>query len=158
MNLGSKALIEFGVDADRCWVSSRSVADAFDAGLLRAMGAAIDGAAVLDAMSNHGTLAVRAPWRHRVDRTFEAVERHRLSSLGDAKSPVVVVTANVTNSHKILPAPIGNFLLSGRTSLARPCRLLRRLGSFAGRALRRCLPAKLSAFTRRGVIFLVPAP
>src|SRR6476620_6178334 len=125
MNLGSKALIEFGVDADRCWVSSRSVADAFDAGLLRAMGAAIDGAAVLDAMSNHGTLAVRAPWRHRVDRTFEAVERHRVSSLGDAKSPVVVVTANVTNSHKILPAPIGNFLLSGRTSLARPCRLLR---------------------------------
>jgi len=109
MNLGSKALIEFGVDADRCWVSSRSVADAFDAGLLRAMGAAIDGAAVLDAMSNHGTLAVRAPGGHGVDCTLEAVERHRLSSLRDAKSLVVLVTANVTNSHEILPTPIGDF-------------------------------------------------
>ena len=141
MNLGSKALIEFGVDADRCWVSSRSVADAFDAGLLRAMGAAIDGAAVLDAMSNHGTLAVRAPWRHRLDRTFEAVERHRLSSLGDAKSPVVVVTANVTNSHKILPAPIVFCYQAARRLRVRAAFFADSDRSLAGRSADACPPS-----------------
>ena len=67
------------------------------------MGAAINGAAVLDAMPDDRTLAVRTPGRHRMDRTFEAVERHRFASLRDAKSFVVVVTAHVTNCHKILP-------------------------------------------------------
>jgi hypothetical protein len=66
------------------------------------MGAAIDRAAVRDAMSNHWTLAVRAPGRHRVDRTFEAVERHRLSSLRDPKGLVVIITADVTSCHEIL--------------------------------------------------------
>jgi hypothetical protein len=61
---------------------SRSFADPSDTGFLRAMGATIDRAAVLDAMTDDRTLAVCAaqlrPGRHRMDRTFEAVECHRL--------------------------------------------------------------------------------
>jgi hypothetical protein len=67
------------------------------------MGAAIDRAAVLDAMTDDRTLAVRTPRRHGMDRTFEAVERHRLSSLRDAKRLVVVITADVTSCHENLP-------------------------------------------------------
>ena len=73
------------------------------------MGAAINSAAILDTMPDDGTLTVGAAGGHRMDRTFEAVERHRLSSLRHAKSLVVVVTANVTNSHEILLTPIGDF-------------------------------------------------
>ena len=43
-----------------------------------------------------------APGRHRVDGTFEAVERHRLPSLRYAKGLVVFITAHVTNCHKII--------------------------------------------------------
>ena len=67
------------------------------------MGATIDRAPVLDAMPDGRTLAVRAPGRHRVDRTFEPVERHRLTSLRDAKGLVVVIAAHVTSCHEILP-------------------------------------------------------
>jgi hypothetical protein len=62
------------------------VADPFNARLLRAMSTAIDRTPSFNAMADHGTLAVRASGRHRVDRTFEAVERHRLTGLRDAKA------------------------------------------------------------------------
>lgn len=66
------------------------------------MGAAINRAAVLNAVSNHGTLAVRAPGGHGVDCTLEAVERHRLVTLRDAEGLVVIIAANVTGCHLIL--------------------------------------------------------
>ena len=87
---------------------SRSIANAFDARFLRTMSAAIDSAAILDTMADDRTLAMRAPGRHRVDRTFEAVECHRLTSLRDAKGLVVVVTAHVTSWMKsCIATPIG---------------------------------------------------
>jgi hypothetical protein len=63
------------------------------------MGTAIDSGTVLNAMPDDGTLAVRTPWRHRVDCTFEAVERHRLTSLRDVKGLVVIIAADVTGCH-----------------------------------------------------------
>ena len=67
------------------------------------MGAAIDGAAVFDAMPDDWTLAVDAPRRHRMDRAFEAVECHRLSSLHDLERLVVIVTAHIANRHEKTP-------------------------------------------------------
>ena len=43
-----------------------------------------------------------APGRHRVDGTFEAVERHRLTSLRYAKGLVVIIAAYVTSCHEVL--------------------------------------------------------
>jgi hypothetical protein len=60
------------------------------------MGAAIDSGAVLNAMPDDRALAVRTSRGHRVDYTFEAIERHRLTSLRDAKGLVVIVAADVT--------------------------------------------------------------
>ena len=71
-------------------------------GALRTVGAAIDSAAVLDTMSDDGTLTVGAARGHRVDRTFETVEGHRLASLRDPKGLVVVIAADVTGCHQIL--------------------------------------------------------
>jgi hypothetical protein len=43
--------------------------------VLCAMGATINRTARFDAVSNHVALTVSASWRHRVNRTFEAIER-----------------------------------------------------------------------------------
>jgi hypothetical protein len=86
------------------------------------MGAAIDGSTVLDAMPDDWTLAVDAPRRHRMDRAFEAVECHRLSSLRDAKGLVVIITTNVTSGHVTLRCKaIGDF---GNSQAARRFRVL----------------------------------
>ena len=82
---------------ERLAASSGAVANSFDAGLLGAVGAAINRAAVLDAVSNHGTLALRAPGGHGVDCALEAAERHRIVNLRDTEGLVVIIAANVTD-------------------------------------------------------------
>jgi hypothetical protein len=77
-------------------MSSRAVADSFDARLLRAMRSAIDGFAILDTMPDDGTLTVRTSRCHHVHRTFEVVERH---GWRDPKSLVVVIAAYITSAH-----------------------------------------------------------
>ena len=67
------------------------------------MGATINLTTGLNAMTDHGALAVRTTRRHCVNCTFEAVECHGLSGLGDLERLVVVVAADITNSHETLP-------------------------------------------------------
>jgi hypothetical protein len=67
------------------------------------MGAAIDGTPGLDAMTDHGALAVSTTRCHRMNGTFEAVECHRLSSLHDLERLVVIVTAHIANRHEKTP-------------------------------------------------------
>jgi len=67
------------------------------------MGATINLTTGLNAMTDHGALAVRTTRRHCVNCTFEAVECHGLSGLRDLERLVVVVAADITNSHGTLP-------------------------------------------------------
>lgn len=71
--------------------------------MLCAMGATINRTARFDAVPNHVALTVSASWRHRVNRTFEAIERQGFAGLRDSKSLVVVVTADIANRHVTLP-------------------------------------------------------
>ena len=64
------------------------------------MGATIDGTPSLNAMTDHGALAVRTTRRHCMNCIFEAVECHGLSSLRDLERLIVVVTAYITNGHE----------------------------------------------------------
>jgi hypothetical protein len=54
------------------------------------MGATINRTARFDAVPNHVALTVSASWRHRVNRTFEAIERQGFAGLRDSKGLVVV--------------------------------------------------------------------
>src|SRR5262249_25537795 len=67
------------------------------------MGATIYRTARFDAVPNHVALTVSASWRHRVNRTFEAIERQGFAGLRDSKGLVVVVTADIANRHVTLP-------------------------------------------------------
>ena len=67
------------------------------------MGATINLTTGLNAMTDHGALAVRTTRRHCVNCTFEAVECHGLLGLRDLERLVVVVAADITNSHETLP-------------------------------------------------------
>src|SRR5260221_8767506 len=63
------------------------------------MRAAIDPAALLDAMTNDAALAMGASRRQRRDRAFETVERQGLSLRQDLEALVVVVAANIARRH-----------------------------------------------------------
>jgi hypothetical protein len=67
------------------------------------MGATINRTARFDTVPNHVALTVSAFRRHRVNRTFEAIERQGSSGLRDCKGLVVVVTADIANRHVTLP-------------------------------------------------------
>jgi len=59
------------------------------------MGATINRTARFDAVPNHLALTVSASWRHRVNRTFEAIERqgfagHSGHPLTTAATPFLV--------------------------------------------------------------------
>jgi hypothetical protein len=81
----------------------RSIGDAFHSCVFGAMGATINLTTSLNAMTDHCALAVRTTRRHCVNCTFEAVECHGLSGLRDLERLVVVVAADITNSHETLP-------------------------------------------------------
>ena len=55
-------------------------------------------------MPNHVTLTVSASWRHRVNGTFEAIERQGFAGLRDSKGLVVVVTADIANGLRLIGA------------------------------------------------------
>jgi hypothetical protein len=63
------------------------------------MSTTINGAAGFDTVPNHVALTVSASWRHRLNRTFEAVECQGLARLRDLKGLVVVVARR----HRKLP-------------------------------------------------------
>src|SRR5260221_124670 len=69
------------------------------------MRAAIDPAALLDAMSNDAALAMGASRRQRGDRAFETVERQGLSLRQDLETLVVVVAAYIAYRHFCDPFP-----------------------------------------------------
>jgi hypothetical protein len=71
--------------------------------MLGAVGATIDGGTRLNSMSDNRALAMCASWRHRLNGTFEAVECLCFSGLRDLERLVVVITANITDGHRILP-------------------------------------------------------
>jgi hypothetical protein len=85
--------------------------------MLCAMGATINRAARFDSVPNHVALTVSASWRHRVNRTFEAIERQVFAGLRDSKGLVVVVTADIANRHRAAKA---------KNALVRPARTFRR--------------------------------
>jgi hypothetical protein len=60
------------------------------------MGATVEDAACLDAMSNDSTAAVGAGGRQRMDGAFKAVEHVRLSAHAHLKSLVVLVATHFT--------------------------------------------------------------
>jgi hypothetical protein len=55
------------------------------------------------AVADDSALAMLAPRRECVNRTFEAVKRVPLARHGDLKRLVVVVPANFANAHRISP-------------------------------------------------------
>jgi hypothetical protein len=67
------------------------------------MSATVNDASGFDAVSNHMAMAMRALWRHSLNRAFKAVERHGLSGLRDAECLVVVIAADITDRHWKLP-------------------------------------------------------
>src|SRR5262245_15583024 len=83
--------------------SSCAIVHTLHALVLGAMGAAINLAPGFDAMADHPAIAVGAMRRHGVDRALEAVEGHGACALGDAKSLVIVVTADVASGHHTPP-------------------------------------------------------
>src|SRR3954451_9532162 len=76
-----------------------AVRDALDAAVRRAVGAAVDGPARLDAVADHPAAAVGADRGERVDRALEAVEHVRLAAAPDLECPVVLVAADLAGGH-----------------------------------------------------------
>src|SRR5215472_15938783 len=77
----------------------RTVPDTGHARLMRAMSAAVEGVAILDAVPDDAAAAVRAPGCERLDRAFEAVEGVRAAILLDSEGLVVIVAAEVASGH-----------------------------------------------------------
>ncbi len=80
-------------------VASGAVAQARCPRLLRAMGAAVDGAAGLYTVADHPGVAVSAPRCAGLDGAFEAVESHGAAVPGYLEGLVVVIAALIANRH-----------------------------------------------------------
>jgi hypothetical protein len=63
------------------------------------MGAAKGLVAFLNPVADDTEAAVRAPWRHAFDCTFEAIECHASLPLSDDDRLVIVISAHVTHWH-----------------------------------------------------------
>ena len=79
-----------------------AVADGHDAFFLGAVGAAIDGAASLNAVAYNFAAAVLTHRSKRVDCAFEGIEPVRLPIHDDLECSIVIVPANLTNLHTYL--------------------------------------------------------
>ena len=84
-------------------IGLRSIAKGRRAFLSRAHRAAIDFAALFDAMPNDSALAVRAGRGHCLNRAFEAVEGHRAAVASDLKCLVVFVSTDIACRHDQVP-------------------------------------------------------
>ena len=63
------------------------------------MGTAENLIALLNTVTHDAEPAVRAPRRHALDRTFEAIERHSPLPLSDDDGLVIVISAHGTHWH-----------------------------------------------------------
>lgn len=79
------------------------------AGRTRAMNAAEDLSLRFDTVSDDPAIAVRAHWRQRMDRAFEAIECVMLSGYDHFKRLVIFILANFTCSHTITLSRLGSF-------------------------------------------------
>jgi hypothetical protein len=66
------------------------------------MGTTIDLAAGLDAVPDHATVAVGTARRHGMNGALKAVEGHCPVALADTESLVVIITAHIASSHRLL--------------------------------------------------------
>ena len=76
------------------------------------MCAAVERAVRFDAVPDDLAVAVRARWREEMNRTLEAVEGVRCAALHHLEGLVVVVTADLTLSHRSSdhgPAEAGHY-------------------------------------------------
>ncbi len=84
-------------------LTSSAIANACRAVLFRAIGAAINPATFLDAVTDDSALTMSAGRRHRVDRAFETVEGVGPPLVHDLESLVVFVAAYLTLRHSCSP-------------------------------------------------------
>src|SRR6266496_5321075 len=80
---------------------SGTISHCRDAGLACAIRATVNCAARFHSMSYHATLAVRAPWRQGLNRTFKAVEHMLSAAAGDCETLVVFVPTNFTTCYSL---------------------------------------------------------
>ena len=53
----------------------------------------------LDAMADHGTAAVSATRRHRLDGAFKTVESHGAIPLDHLECPIIIIAALIADCH-----------------------------------------------------------
>jgi hypothetical protein len=53
----------------------------------------------LNPVTDDAAAAMRTPWRHAFDCTFETVERHASLTLSDNHRLVIVISAHITRRH-----------------------------------------------------------
>jgi hypothetical protein len=85
---------------------SNPIVNSDDARLLRAVGAAIEGALRFDAMADDPALTVRTRRRERMNCAFEAIENVGLPGVNDFEGLVVIVPADLALGHGTLLAGI----------------------------------------------------